>query len=169
MGPKPAFGRPAGGRDEFGRLLARTVRYVQAGVRSRRDVAAYLARCRIAPRLAARLLAACERRGLIDDGAAARLLADHWARRGYAWAAIRQRLTAKGFAHEVIARAGAAVGGAEGDEARALELLAQRRRRRTLPPPARLARALASRGFESELIGRIVKDACGSPPSDAER
>ena len=113
----------------------------------------------------------CRARGWLDDAACARLWADHWAQRGYAWAAIRQKLTAKGLGDAAVEQAAQVLGLASDDEARASRLVASRMRRGpatgrgiVLSPrqASRLARTLAGRGFDPQIIERVL----GSNASD---
>ena len=121
---------------------------------------AYLRRQGISVRAAARAVRAYQAQGLLDDQAAARLWADHWARQGYAAAAIRLKLADKQFSDALIQTVINRYGPPTDDEARARTWLA-RRTRSGAPrlPRARLARALASRGFDADLIERLL----GSP------
>ena len=139
-------------------LATSTLRYARVGVRSTRDVLTYLERRGASPNTAARILADCQALGLLDDRAAARLWADQWARRGYASAAIRLKLQAKGFDARVSDEAAARVGPASDDEARARFVVTSVLRRQSSRPgrAQRLARVLASRGFDPELIERVL-------------
>jgi SOS response regulatory protein OraA/RecX len=151
-------------RHDASRTVTRLARYARAGVRSRQQVLAHLRRSGVSPREALRLVHACEARGVVDDEAAARLWADHWARRGYAWAAIRAKLEARGFGARAIEAAAARSGLAAEDELRARQLLAEHLRRGR-GDRARLARTLASRGFDPDLIDRLLDEAAGHPVS----
>ena len=130
-------------------------RYARTGVRSRQQLLSYLSRGGVPPRTAVRLLAECEALGLVDDAAGARLWAEQWARRGYGWAAIRAKLEARGFGPRAIEQAAARSGLAAEDEARARVFLAGRQRSRSTARD-RLARSLAARGFEPDLIERLL-------------
>jgi SOS response regulatory protein OraA/RecX len=152
-------------RHEASRTVTRLVRYVRTGVRSRQQLLTYLHRGGVPPRTAARLIAECEARGLVDDAAGARLWADHWARGGYGWAAIRAKLEARGFGARAIGAAGERAGLASEDESRARQLLAGRLRTGR-GDRARLARALGSRGFDPDLSERLLDELTGhSVPS----
>jgi len=166
--------------DDVARALAALIRYTRAGVRSTRQVLAYLQQRGVSSDTAVRTVRLCQARGILDDRACARLWADHWARQGYAWAAIRQKLTEKGLDDSTIDDATHRLGLASDDGARARLVVAQRirlpapRSRQAgrgagRPPRARLARTLASRGFDSELIERVLDESFGTTPSDAER
>ena len=138
-------------------LKAAFRRFAGSGVRSKREALEFLARKGCPPDEAGAWLADCERRGLIDDRAAARLWAGHWARQDYADAAIREKLLAKGFTEHTIDESIAALQSDTDDDARARRALAGALRRSGgRRSPARLARALASRGFGSELVERVL-------------
>ena len=156
--------------DDSSRALAAAIRYTRAGVHASRDVLAYLTRRGVPPGTAARLVSACQHRGLVDDRACARLWADHWARRGYAQAAIRVKLSAKGLDERTIEQAIARTGAALDDDARARAFVAERARRGSgRGARSRLARTLASRGFDPDLIAQVLDEPWGPTPSDAER
>ena len=159
------------------RAVTLVARYAGAGVRSTQDVRDYLARRGVASPLAERVIAACQAQGLLDDAACARLWAEQWARRGYAWAAIQVKLAVKGLDRQAIHAAARHLGGARGDAARARALLAHRSGRterrgggaaNAPGERARLARRLASRGFSPELIERVLDPPSGDSPSNAE-
>ena len=169
---KPAGERAAASRTT--RVLAALPRYLRTGVRSTRDVRSYLGRRGVSAGRAARLVAGYRARGWLDDRAAARLWADHWAREGYAASLIRAKLSAKGFSEDVIDETATRCCPPTDDQARARLLVAtylQRhappRRVRSLPAPAegrqagRLARTLASRGFDSDLIEQVLNESLG--------
>ena len=151
---KKSHGLPSADRDRWGDAL----RYARVGVRSTRDVLTYLERRGASPQTAARILADCRARGFLDDGTAARLWAEQWARRGYASSAIRVKLQAKGFEARISDEAADRVGTPQADEARARLLVASSLRRQAARQGrlARLARMLASRGFDSDLIERVL-------------
>ena len=156
--------------DDVSLALAAVIRYTRAGVRSTRQILAYLQRRGVSTDTSARVVRLCQARGILDDRACARLWADHWARQGYAWAAIRQKLTERGLDDSTIDEARHRLGLASDDGARARLVVAQRTRRSAgRPPRSRLARTLASRGFDSELIERVLDESFGSTPPDAER
>lgn len=111
-----------------------------------------------------RILEACRRRGVVDDRACAQLWADHWGRQGYAAAAIRAKLAAKALPAPAIDDAlQAALSGDE--EARARQVAADYLARAHAARPAgsrlinRLARRLSARGFDPDVIARILPDA----------
>ena len=140
--------RPGG---ECDRLLAVVTRYTQHRVRSTQDVLARLRRAGASTGTAAQVVA--------------ELWADHWARRDYAWSAIRLKLSEKGLDAQTIDKAVHTLGSASQDEARARHAVTDALRRssaRSTPHQAsRLARTLASRGFDSDLIERILNDTFG--------
>lgn len=154
------------------RAPAGLLRYLRSGVRSTHEVVSRLRQHGVSSRDAARLVRAYRARGVLDDRAGVRLWADHWARQGYASAAIRLKLAAKGFDAQAIEDTVSRFVPPSDDEARARVLLAQRRDRVSgRPGRARLARALAAHGFEPDVIERLLgeswQDSC--PPDDAER
>ena len=132
-------------------------RYVRTGIRSRQQLRSYLRRSGVSSHQADQLIKTVEASGLVDDDAAAQLWAGHWARLGYAWAAIRLRLEARGFPAASIQRADQRLGCSATDESRARELVIARRRRGA-SERARLERALASRGFGPDLIEQILEE-----------
>jgi len=139
-------------------LAAGVLRYARVGVRSTHDVLAYLKRRGASSEIAARILADCRTLGLLDDRAAARLWAEQWARRGYASAAIRLKLQAKGFDAQASDEAVVRAGSASDDETRARLIVTSYLQRQTVRPgrSQRLARVLAARGFNQELIERVL-------------
>ncbi|MBI4342813.1 MAG: RecX family transcriptional regulator [Candidatus Omnitrophica bacterium] len=143
-------------------------RFLRSRVRSTREVLQALRRQGVSARAAARAVQAYQAQGLLDDRAAARLWADHWARQGYAAAAIRLKLSEKGFSDARIQTVTTRYYPSADDEARARTWLAQRSRSRApRTPRARLARALASRGFDAELIERLLGDSTIEPDASA--
>ena len=141
--------------------VAWLTRYARTHVRSTFEARQYLRRRGVRPAAIERAMAACQGRGLLDDSACARLWASHWARQGYAWAAIRLKLLEKGLSEASIAAATEAVDAtAAGDAERAHQVLAQHVSRRSgiAPPRPRLARILASRGFDSETIDHLLRE-----------
>ena len=158
--------------DDVSRALAAAARYVRTSVRSTHELRAYLHRRGVSPDTAARVVTEGERRGWVDDRACARLWAEQWSRQGYAWAAIRLKLSAKGLHEHTIKDAANRLGMSSDDEARARLVAASYLRRHKGRPgrqAGRLARTLASRGFGSDLIERVLNESFGSPHSDAER
>ena len=131
--------------------------FLRSRVRSTAEVRAHLLRRGDSPRQVAVQLTQYRVLGLLDDRAAARLWADHWARQGYAAAAIRLKLAQKGFPDALIGSILNQDYPPADDEARASAWLARRARSRAAHPArSRLARALASRGFDAELIERLL-------------
>ncbi len=140
---------------------------------------------------------------MLDDRSCARLWAEHWSRRGYAWIAIQQRLMRQGLGEGTIHAAARIVGGRSNDEDRARRVLADATRRpvdsahfvpstclpvrgsrpaafgarqggvpsrvegrRTPAQHARIARTLAARGFDADLIEHILSESADFlPPS----
>ena len=148
--------------DERARALALALRYVRAGVHSRHEVRTYLHRRGVAVETGSRAIAGLCARGLLDDRACARLWADQWARRGYASASIRIKLVAKGLDEETINHAITQLRIFLDDEARARELAARSARPRAgRRERTRVARRLASRGFDSDLIEQVLNESFG--------
>ena len=135
--------------------LALAVRYTRARVRSAHEVLAYLHRRGIPPRTARRAVESAQALGAVDDRACARLWAGQWARQGYAAAAIRQKLLTKGLEARVADAAVAMLDAAEEDRRRA-QLLIDARLRRGQAPRGRLARWLAARGFDADIIEQTL-------------
>ena len=167
-GGGPATGRrPAGrGWDDPRGLRAGAIRYVQAAPRSAQEVRSYLLRRRAPRDLASRIVAECRSHGLLDDRASAALWTEQWSRRGYAWAVIRVKLSAKGFDEQTIETIGKTKACACDEEARA-RLVVQRVRGRSGPSTrVRLARRLSARGFDPDVIERLLGDPLTSLLSD---
>ena len=155
---------------ELARILTATSRYLRAGTHSAQDVRDYLRHRGVPSALVQRVIVTCQARGLLDDRACAQLLADHWARDGYAWTAIAARLAARGLeAHAVTAGRAVGITGAD-DAARARELISRSTRGavHTVAARVRLVRLLAARGFDEALIEQVVTEIFGSIPSHAE-
>lgn len=99
------------------------------------------------------------RQGWLDDRACAKLWADHWARQGYAWTAVADRLRAKGLDEASIGLAGEELGLARADRTRAQELVSRwaagAANARALE---RAARRLAARGYDAEFIDDVVAE-----------
>lgn len=150
-----SLSKVAGERD----VPAAVARYVRSSVRSTREVFQYLCRRGVPARQAGTVVSACQAQGLLDDRAAARLWANHWARHGYAAAAIRLKLADKAFDERDIREAIHPLHSSTAEEERARLVLAHDARRRSRRPSrARLARLLASRGFDSDLIERVLSE-----------
>ena len=151
-------------RPDSSRVLALVRRYLRHRVRTVHDVQVYLQRHRVPEPLRTQVLDACVAQGLLDDVIAGRLWAEHWARRGYASHAIHAKLTAKGLNAQTIRQVIQAVGTTETDDMRA-RVVAARVVVSAPGPPVRLrvARRLASRGFDSDVIERILHELFHSP------
>jgi SOS response regulatory protein OraA/RecX len=151
---KPGAESPAADR-----AVAALTRYVRRTVRSTHEARAYLQRLGYPSDLITRAVQACVTRGELEDGACGRLWAEHWARQGYAWAAIRERLLAKGLDEAAVAAAARAVGTQDADAERARALLGHRRITGTgALRRARLARLLSAKGFDAETIEHLLED-----------
>ncbi|MBI3320580.1 MAG: RecX family transcriptional regulator, partial [Candidatus Omnitrophica bacterium] len=119
----------------------------------------YLRRRGASSRHTARVVREGCAQGWLDDRVSARLWGEQWARLGYATSAIRSRLSAKGFDEDLIQETLQRYCPASEDEERARLVMARRARHpATRLARARLARTLASRGFDSDLIERILND-----------
>ncbi|MBI4004197.1 MAG: RecX family transcriptional regulator [Candidatus Omnitrophica bacterium] len=135
-------------------------------MRSTHEVRSYLRRRGVPPALTARLIAECQARGVLDDRLSAALWAEAWSRRGFAWAAIRVKLNARGFDERTIQTIGKTMARASQEEARA-RLVVQRVRGRPGPHTrVRLARQLSARGFDSDVIEQLLGDPLTFPLSD---
>ena len=145
--------------EEIERSARVAVRYLRAGVRSSRQLRAHLKARGVHAAAVNGTIAHCRRRGLLDDRAGARLWVEHLARQGYAAAGIRLKLTAKEFGEREVDEALARLAREAGDEARARELL--QRKRFISGQAGRAVRTLRARGFDDELIERIVNDPSG--------
>ena len=210
---RPATRRGSGGWWDEREIPAAVSRYVRSGVRSTHEALQYLRRRGVPVRRAVAVVSACQAQGLLDDRAAARLWANHWARQGYAAAAIRLKLADKAFDERDIFEAIRPLRAATAEEERARLVLARDARRRTRGAPraepvgrnpashrvpcsargerahgqpvpsrvegrpwreskgrpsrAHLARALASRGFDPDLIDRLLAESFGpATPTD---
>ena len=151
--------------------LRELVRYVGGRVRSRQEILATLRRRGLSVAQATRVVRAAQARGILDERAGASLWADHWARAGYAWSAIRLKLLARGFREAAINDAERRLSAEEHDDARAhrvLESLLQRAHGPAASRRPRLVRTLSSRGFDSDLIDQLLNDTLGPDSSDAE-
>ena len=151
------------------RLRAAIPRYVRSGVRSTHDVLRYLRRRGLSNRAAVRWVSAYEAQGVLDDRASARIWANHWARQGYAAVAIRLKLAEKEFTDAIIEHVTTRYCPPTDDEARARLLLAQRSARAGThrATRSRLARTLASRGFDADLIERLLGESFDDPLASA--
>jgi len=139
-------------------------------VRSVQEALSALHRRGVPAGVAAAAIARCKAAGILDDRACARLWAGQWARRGYAWAAIRQQLASKGLDEGSIEEAGRSIQWSAGDAARAqAEAAARLGSRPRRAERLRTARALAAKGFDPDLVEQVLESTLGSHPSHAER
>ena len=150
--------------DDAARALALLTRVTRHRVRSRAEACALLSRHGFSPTVCHQVIARCDTEGLLDDVLCAKLVATSWADRGYAWGAIRMKLSAKGIGDTTIAQMESLLGGARTDVARAdqvAKMYQERARRMPLSDVRRetnrLARRLAARGFDAELIEQVLK------------
>ena len=166
------------------RALVAARRYLRARVRSAYELRSYLQHRGYPPEVVGRVIARCRADTLLDDRSCARLWADHWARQGYAWSAIHAKLSAKGLEEDAIQHAASRLRIAADDRARARLVAAQGASRSTQRSDvrerarlceatasrqrsrARLARRLASRGFEPDVIAQVLDDVLGPQTSD---
>ncbi len=146
--------------DEGERWLRLARRYLRFGTRSRAQLRTYLSNRHAPEAVIADIVEACSREGRIDDRVAAKLWVETLANRGYALSAIRIQLSDRGFDDHAIEQALNALRAREDDEQRARTMAAaflktssgsaSRGRR------ASVARRLARRGFDPELIDRLL-------------
>jgi len=116
-------------------------------------------------------------RGLVDDRVCAKLWASTLAERGYAWAAIRERLVTKGLDEPLITQVLTPLQAYADDATRARDLAQRHLARRTHVQRAargkdrrsHVARLLAQRGFDSELIDRVLTESFGPTPTNAKQ
>ena len=143
-------------------MLEAALRYAGCHTRSILEVRTYLARRGASAEETSCAIAECQARNLLDDRACARLWADHWARQGYAWAAIHAKLTARGL--DAVARDAAIPADAAADDAaRARTLIGSRRAQGdTGRARVRAARRLAGKGFDPDLIAQLLEESFGS-------
>ena len=132
--------------------LAQVIRYAGKRVCSRSEVLAYLRRRGIPPQTASRALEAAAALGVVDDRACARLWCGHWARQGYAAAAIEEKLVLKAIDPVAIRQALVALKKEETDRKRALRWIKPQKYRTVI----QRLRSLAARGFDEELIEELI-------------
>ena len=141
-------------------------RYLRFGTRSSAELRAYFSSRGVAEAEGEAVLTECARLGWINDEACATLWATTLAERGFAWRAVRERLLAKGLDAELIARVIRPFATQATDEHRASVLVRDRLRGRRLADPrerSRVARLLTARGFDHELIERVLAASPDSP------
>lgn len=160
---KMAFRRQAepGRQDALRRARRLAQRYLRFGVRSTAELRAYLTTRQLAEPLIDALLAKYVRDGVLDDRACAKLLATCLADQGYAWGAVREQLLAKGLDAELVDQTLEPLKACLDDAARARALVQTRLRgasRTDTRVRARVARLLSQRGFDSDLIDRVLAD-----------
>jgi len=127
-------------------------RWLRFGTRSTAELRTYLRGKQVPPALIPGVVQRAGAAGLVDDRACAALWATRLADQGYAREAIRRRLEAKGLAIPLQ----------DDDESRAREVVQRVLRRpqtlQGLRLRRRLARLLAQRGFDSDLIDRVLAE-----------
>ena len=176
------------GDDDDARALVLAHRYLRYGVRSGEELRAHLRERGVNDSLIQSAVERCGREGLLDDRACATLWAVRLADQGYAASTIRERLLAKGLhatlLHGILASLHTA---SDADRARLLvrdrlrsldanlKTLAQDRSERATRVEGRrgarcdprlrrrLARLLAQRGFDPDLIDQILNESLGAP------
>ncbi len=148
--------RRAPGDAALAKAQALTRRYLRYGTRSVAQVDAYLTERGVDSSMIQQVIQSCLRQRALDDRAAAKLWADTLGRRGYAWAAVRQILAAKGFDARVIAATVAPMEREAPDASRLRELV------RSRSSNTRLSGWLARRGFEAGMIAELLSGADAS-------
>jgi regulatory protein len=140
--------------------------------RSRSELATKLARKRVPPEIATKLLDRFEEVGLVDDAAFAReWVESRHTSRGLAKRALSVELRRKGVDDEVIAEAVSEVS-ADDEDASARELV--RRKLRSLSrfddatKTRRLQGMLARKGYPSAVVFRVVREEVGAAAEDPD-
>ena len=154
------------------RTLQVVRRYLRAGARSAHELRAFLRKRGVPESTVRSLVAGSAKLGWLDDETCAKLCSLHWANQGYATDAIRTRLLAKGLDPSVVFRTLLHLHLAGDDEPRARALVQRRRRGASSGRSAasshrthrHLAGLLARRGFEQDLIDRVL----GQPSEAAD-
>ena len=148
--------------DETRRAWQLARRYLRVGTRSTDELRTYLRTKQVPPALIPPVVQHATEAGLLDDRACAILWATRLADQGYARQVIRQRLEAKGLAVSLVSRVLASRGGQDDEASRAREVVQRVLRRsptvRDLRTARRLTRLLAQRGFDSDLIDRVLAE-----------
>ena len=143
----------------YDQRLVAAQRYIQKSVRSVQEVREHLKRNGVSEEAAEAFIAGAHSRNWLDDRSAAVLWAEHYARKGYAWVYIQERLLQKGFAVRLIERVAKESQLPATDEARARALVANSKDAcADIRQKSRLARRLALHGFDSEMIEQLLGD-----------
>ena len=160
-----SLSKPAGEAEAL--RIARN--YLSRRVHSRKELELYLRRRGLSGNTITRVAEACEASGLVDDAVCAKLWAEHWARSGFSWRIIAQRLKAKGLNARTIASASEKTSLAREDKARA-RLMAERllARRPTGMTREQLSRRLSARGYDSDTIESLLDELFQGRPSIEE-
>ena len=152
----------------FRSALTAARRYLRYGTRSTQQVRAHLAARGVPKALAESVIDACTRARQLDDQASVTLWVNHLADRGYAWSAIHQLLLTKGFDAQYVAETIQRMHASAPDLERARAVVRARASRgaaglraSTLRRRQQLARLLARRGFDSDLIERVLVESFG--------
>jgi len=149
--------------DDSSRALRLARRYLRFGTRSTAQLRAFL-RTRYVPEgLIESVTATCLRERLLDDRACATLWANTLAERGYAVAAVREQLLAKGLDTTLVKQVLARLCTHADDAQRARLVVQTYVRRHAEPGRRRLARLLSQRGFDADLIEQILAESFGLP------
>ena len=148
--------------------LLRLIRtYLRTGTRSRAEVRLYLQRRGLPSLEVVRVTRELERAGALDDRACAKLWMQRWMDEGYAWHLIRERLREKQLSERVIDELFSATR-CEPDSRRLRAIATARWACLPASDPRRrqrLARWLASRGFDLDLIERVLAELIPIPVS----
>ncbi len=157
--------------DESRRVLALARRYLRFGTRSTAELRAYLATRGVSPTDLEPAVSTCSRAGLLDDAVCAKLWATTLADRGYAWEAIRGHLLSKRLEPQLVERTLRPLQARADDASRIRDLVDARLRGRARTDPrlrTRLAQLLVRRGFDADLIERVLIESFGPASSHAE-
>ena len=122
-------------------------------MRSRHELTQYLQRHEVRAHEIPRIVRECERRGILNDQACARLWAEHWMRAGFGWLAIRDKLSAKGLEESIVVDVEHRLG--QDEEERARAWLDSRSRGGFTTSRAR---QLIARGFDPDIVERIIPE-----------
>lgn len=162
--------------DAHNKALSAARRFVIRGVHSVSETKEYLRKKGIPDREADRFIADAQLRNQLHDPSSVRLWAEHYARKQYSWFAIRDKLFNKGFSIQHVEHLGSSLNLSVSDEARVRNLITHfckaNSRRKSMRIMAgivdmdmrsrsRLIRRLTTRGFDSELINKLIDELIG--------
>lgn len=143
--------------DEQTRALRHARQYLRFSPRSVAEVEDYLRQRGYAAPAVSFVLQHARQQGWLDDRACAKLLAVRLADHGWAWRAIHEQLLAKRFDPSVIQEIANTLDLPGTDEQRARTMLHDAGSRPSGPASrSRVARRLAQRGFDADLIERLL-------------